>query len=438
MKCVIAAMLLIAAPVAAQDIAITNARIADGTGAEPITGTVVVRNGRIASVGAAPAPADMDVVDAGGAWVTPGLVNGFSRLGIVEVGAVSQTNDTDADNSPYSAALDVRDAINPSSSAIGVTRIEGVTRTAVVPDNGDDLFGGQGAVIGLGEAVSDPVVRAKAFQFIQLGESGARAAGGSRAASFTRLADAFREAAAYARNPRGYSFGRSEDALLTRADAAALADVVAGRTKALIAVDRASDIERVLGLKRDYPRMEMILLGAAEGWLVADRIAAAGVPVMAVPMLNLPGRFETVAATQSNIGRMVDAGVKVGIVDAGSPSISPQLTQQAGQLVAHARVPGGTGLTHAEALAAITSVPASILGLDDIGALRVGARGDAVIWDGDPIEVSSAPTHIFIDGVRQPMDSRQTRLRDRYNPANPESHLPPAYTRTRAPAALTN
>ena len=424
-------LLFLAAPAFAQSFAVTNARIADGLGGEVANGTVVVEGGRIVSVGSGPAPAGLEQVDAGGAWVTPGIVAPYSILGLVEVNAVSQTNDTEADRSPYSAALDVRDAVNPNSSAIGVARIEGVTRAAVVPSIGRDLFGGKGAVITLAEGARDPVVRPSAFQVVALGERGAAAAGGARTASFARLRDAFAEAAAYARNRSGYEFGRSRDSLLTRADADALVDVIEGRTPAMVSVDRASDIRRTLELGREYPRLDLILVGAAEGWLVADEIARAGVPVIAVPMQNLPGRFETIAATQSNIGRMKRAGVTVAVADVGSPSISPQLPQQAAQLVAQAQVPGATGLSHGEALATITSEAADVIGLEDAGRLAPGARADIVIWDGDPLESRSAPTAIFIDGVSQPMQSRQTRLADRYNPAKPKSGLPPQYTRTR-------
>jgi imidazolonepropionase-like amidohydrolase len=103
--------------------------------------------------------------------------------------------------------------------------------------------------------------------------------------------------------------------------------------------------------------------------------------------------------------------------------------QQAGNLVAIARVPGATGLSWGEALAAITSGPAEAVGLGgEIGSLRPGRRADVVLWDGDPLENMSAATMVMIDGVEQPLDNRQTRLRDRYrNPV--EGELPKAYDR---------
>jgi imidazolonepropionase-like amidohydrolase len=103
--------------------------------------------------------------------------------------------------------------------------------------------------------------------------------------------------------------------------------------------------------------------------------------------------------------------------------------QYAGNMVAQSRVPGASGLTWDQAFAAITSGPAEAMGIGgDIGSLRAGRRGDVVIWDGDPLELATAVERVWIDGVQQPLSSRQTRLRQRY--AKPEEGaLPKAYER---------
>ena len=374
-------------------------------------------------------PAGARVVDAAGGWVTPGLFAGYSRLGIVEVDAVQATNDTEAGKSPYNAAIDVAPSVNPLTTSIAVSRIEGVTRAAVVPSAGNDMFAGQGLILSLGDGA--PITRRQAFQYIQMGEAGTELTGGSRGAMFARLADAFAEAAAYARNPAGYAFGRDEGSLLTKADAAALAKVVSGAMPAIVGVHRASDILEVLALKSTYPNFRLILAGAAEGWTVADRIAAAGVPVLASVGQNLPESFEALAATQSNVGRMIRAGVKVAIVpiDRDFNHQVRLIPQQAGNLVAQGKVLGGVVVSHAEALAALTRSPAEIFGLGaELGTLEAGKRADVVVWSGDPIELSSAPTAVFIDGKAVPMELRQTKLRDRYNPLKQDS-LPKQYSR---------
>ena len=446
-----------------QTVAITGGTVALGDGSEPIEGgTVVIRNGRVVAAGRNVAvPADAQRVDATGKWVTPGIVAGFSRVGLIEVDAVSATNDVSASNSPFSAAIDVAPAINPRTTAIQVNRAGGVTRAIVAPGTAKSIFAGQGAVIDLGSDM-DAVTRARAFQFVEMGESGADDAGGSRAAAHVLFRNALREARDLsrfstpiaggrggAREPRAsdqrdfpleevpdnrlLSAGatRSEDVLLTRFDAAALVPVLQGRQLLLVHVERASDIIQVLALKREFPNLRLVLVGATEGWTIADRIAAARVPVIANALNDLPATFEQLAATQSNVARLRAAGVSValGMINDDEARQVRLARQQAGNLVAVGRLPEGTALSWGQALATITSAPAEAVGMGgEIGSLRPGRRADVVIWSGDPLENSSAAEVVLIDGVQQPLDNHQTKLRDRYRIPT-EGDLPKAYER---------
>ncbi|RJY09499.1 amidohydrolase family protein [Aurantiacibacter aquimixticola] len=441
-----------ASPLAAQDIAITGATIATGDGSEPIeNATVVVRSGRVVAAGANVAvPAGMETLDGSGTWVTPGLFASLTELGIYDVQAVSESNDVGASGSPFSAALDVSPIINPNSQDIGYSRAGGVTRASVTPRADASIFAGQGAIIDTG-ADYDAVIRPRAFQVVEMGERGARLAGGSRTSAHALLRNALREAGSYgddarltgrsARNPSRTGddlpldprlTGRAErdgDVLLTRFDAAALVPVVTGEQRLYVKVERASDILSTLALREEFPSLDMVLVGATEGWMVANEIAASDVPVIAAALRDLPASFEQLAATQSNVGRMVDAGVDVAIGVYDSSGDHPRgLPQQAGNLVALNQVTGATGLSWGEAFAAISSVPARVAGLENAGVLSAGAHGDLVVWDGDPLETSSAPIRVFIDGVEQPLDNHQTRLRDRYRTLD-ESQLPAAYRR---------
>ena len=302
---------------------------------------------------------------------------------------------------------------------------------------------------------TDPqmVMRPRAFQFVALGETGARLAGGSRTSTHALLRNALREARDYGRDPR-ISGGpsrpremrtgddlpidprlidteseRRNDVLLSRFDAAALGPVVNGQQPLYVHAERASDIREVLALRQEFPALKLVLVGASEGWLAAADIARAGVPVVADPLDNLPARFEQLAATQSNVARMRKAGVKVAIgsFNGGTGDQPRNSAQYAGNLVALGRVPGADGLTWGQAFATITSVPAEIAGYGDrLGVLRPGAVGDVVIWDGDPLEVSSAPVAVYIDGVAQSLSNHQTRLRDRYRDLD-ERDQPKAY-----------
>jgi imidazolonepropionase-like amidohydrolase len=414
-----------AVPAAAQTLAITGGRVVIGDGTTPIdNGTVLIRDGRVVAAGANVAvPAGAQRVDAHGKWVTPGVVAGFSRIGLVEVDAVDQTNDTRANASPFNAAIDVAPAINPEVTAIAVSRAAGVTRAVVSPATGRSILAGQGAVIDLGGDMQ-PITRARAFQYIELGEDGANDAGGSRASAHVLLRNALREARELSRPG-----GRPEDVLLTRADATALLEVLAGRQFLLVHVERASDILQVLALRQEFPTLRLVLVGATEGWRVAREIAAAHVPVIANALVDLPASFEQLSATQSNVGRMHAAGVTVaiGMINDDEARQVRLSTQYAGNLVALTRVPGATGLSWSEAFEAISAAPAEALGLGgEIGSLRPGRRGDVVIWDGDPLELATGVEAVWIDGVRQSLENRQTRLRDRYRRPQ-EGNLPHSY-----------
>ncbi len=426
----LAATVLLATPAVAETIAITGGTVAIGDGSAPAPGTVVVRDGRVVAAGANVAvPAGARTVDATGKWVTPGIVAGFTRLGLVEVDAVDQTNDASAGGSPYNASLDVTDAINPRVPSIAVSRAAGVTRAIVAPDTAGSMFAGFGAVIDMGND-PDAVTKPRAFQFVAFGEAGARIAGGSRVASSAAFRNALDEARAYGGNPSGYD-GRSKDALLLRRDAEALLPVIDGRVPLYVHVESGPDILRVLGLRREFPAIKFVLVGVTEGWTVARQIAASGVPVIASALNDLPASFEQLAATQSNVGRMKAAGINVGIgmIDDNDTRQAQQSTQLAGNLVALTRVSGASGLSWGDAFAAITSKPAEIAGLGgEIGSLRAGRRADVVIWSGDPLELASAVEKVWIDGVEQNLSTRQTRLRDRYLKPQ-EGALPKAYDR---------
>lgn len=421
----------LASPAAAQSVAITHARLVIGDGSAPIEdGTVLVQNGKVVAAGRNVAiPQGVETVDAGGRYVTPGIVAGFTRMGIIEVDGVDETNDAGASNSPFHAGIDIAPAVNPRTSSIALNRAEGITRAVVAPTTRGSVFAGQGAIIDLG-ADSDTVSSPRAFQFMEYGENGAQAAGGSRPAAMTAIRDALKAAQAYARAPGAY-LDQGRDVLVNRVDAAALGAVVTGRVPLLVHVERASDMRALIALRKDFPALKLVFVGASEGWMVASELAAAKVPVIASALNDLPEAFESLAATQSNVGRMKAAGVLVGLgmINDNEARQARLEKQYAGNLVALHHVPGATGLSWDSAFAAITSAPAEAIGMGgEIGSLRPGRRGDIVIWDGDPLELSTAAVGVYVDGIRQPLGSRQAELLKRYRQPQ-EGALPKAYER---------
>ncbi|MEQ8559707.1 MAG: amidohydrolase family protein [Henriciella sp.] len=387
----------------AQTVAVTNAKL--WTGEELVEGaTVVIRDGKVTAAGDdASVPSGVEAIDAEGAWVTPGIFSAFSRVGIVEVGAEDTTNDTAAPMSTFGPALQLSDAFNPLATIVPVTRTEGVTRIAVAPGFGSSMFGGQGFIADT-SGEPDSITEEKAFTFINLGEGGAGLTGGSRAAAWATLRAALADARTF---PARYIASDEGDAL-GRLDAQALAPAARGDQLILVAVDRASDIRKVIDLKNDSKALNIALVSAREGWIIAEDLAEAGIPVILDPYANLPSRFEALGSTQKNAERLIEAGVNVAIAYFDDDSHQARLVlQAAGNAVAN-------GVSHEDAMRAITSAPATIYRLDDIGTLETGSVGDLVIWDGDPLEVMSAPTHVYINGVEQSLESRQTKLRDRY------------------------
>lgn len=440
-----AACAALAAPAAAQTVAIVNARLEPVSGPAIVSGTIVMRDGKIVALGAGvAAPAGAMVIDAKGGVVTPGLIAPSSNLTASEIGGVKETRD-DGTGSALSAAFDIAYSVNPASPMIGLARDSGVTASAVTPvlsgvgggahEHADDgvveemtagasgsgdppLFGGQAAFVRLQAGDPDLVEASKLAVTVSLGESGARAAGGSRGASIVLIKSALEDARAFARNRAAYEQGATRDFGLSRLDLQALIPVVQGKTPLLVRVHRASDIHLALKLAAEE-KIKIILEGAEEGWVVAPEIAKAGVPVIVDTQADLPDSFETLGSRLDNAARLNAAGVMVAINGARDFNNLRQERLNAGLAVAN-------GLPYAAGLASITLVPARIWGqADKIGSLEVGKTADVVLWTGDPLETTSWADKVFIAGVEQPQDSRQTQLRDRY--AAPDNGLPPAY-----------
>ena len=424
-RLLIALIALSAAPLKAETFAIVNGRIATMAPEGTIErGTVLVRDGRIAAVGAGiVVPPGTRTVDAQGRIVTPGLIASGTGLGLIEVRSVDAANDRATEMPGISAAFDAGYGLNPDSLLIPVARLGGITRAIATPLHGDGtgaerLFAGQAAAVALGG--SPMLMRRGVAMVLAMGEEGAERAGGARAAELVTLREIFADVRDFARRRAAYDRGETRDYLLSRADLEALVPVVEGRMPLLVSVERASDIRDALALAREE-RLRIILEGAAEGWRVADEIAAADVPVLLTPVDNLPAAFETLAATLENARRLQAAGVLIAFQGNGNHR-EREMRYNAGNAVA-------TGLSWEDGLAAVTANPARIFGLADrIGSIAPGKEADLVIWDGDPLDTLGRPSAIFIRGEAQPMRSRQTELRDRYLPAvrssNPQGAEP--------------
>jgi imidazolonepropionase-like amidohydrolase len=396
----------------AQTIAITGGTVYPVSGPKIENATVLIRDGKIAAVGTNVAvPAGATRIDAAGKWVTPGLIDGAGQMGLREIGAVQNTNEATLRGNEVAAGFNVLEGINPASMLIAVNRIEGVTTTLAVPNG--SLIWGQAVLIDLDGATIEAMrVKSPTAMVADLSEGAKDAGGGSRAGVAQRLRRVLNDAREYATRRADYRRRQIQDLSASAADLEALQPVLRGELPLLVVANRRSDIETALRIAKEY-KLRLILAGAAEGWMIPDEIAAAGVPVLVEPMDNIPS-FDALGIRYENAPLLAKGGVKVALMETATEN-TRDLRQQAGNAVA-------SGMTWEQALRAVTLTPAEILGVADrYGSLDVGKVANVVVWTGDPFDFSTGVEHVFIRGRDIPLRSRQTELLERYK------SLPPKY-----------
>ncbi len=392
---------------AAQPIAIVGGRVHPVSGPVIENGTVIIDGGRITAVGASvPLPVGARVVDATGKWVTPGLINALTSLGVTEVDAVTSTVDTSAKGEDgIAAALRVWDGLNPASVLWTPARNEGITSVVAVPTGG--LIAGQAAFLDtLGETRAALLRKAPIAMAASLGAQTAEAK--SRGELLMRLRRVLDDARAYGLRKVAFERAATRPFVVSAIHLEALQPVLAGRLPLLVAVDRASDIQALLDLAREY-KVRVIVQGGAEAWKVAPALAAAKVPVLVSGQDNIPSTFDALGARQENAALLRRAGVAVVVTAGAIESFNVRnVKQHAGNAVAY-------GLPWAEALRAVTLAPAEAFGVaDTVGSLAVGKAANVVVWSGDPFEFSTRAEHVYVRGVERVERSRQDLLSDRY------------------------
>ena len=395
----------------AQTIAITNAKVYPVSGPPIENGTVLIRDGVIASVGAqVNVPAGAQRIDGTGKVVTPGLINSITELGVVEIDQVRNTSDVAAKgNNNIAAAFRVWDGLNPASALFAPARNEGVTTAIVVPQGG--LVSGQAAAIDLISGPRADVVRRTAVAMVaQVGNSN-NAGTTARGETISKLRTLLDDVVFYVQHRNDFERAATRTLSASKVDLEALAPVVEGRMLLMIEANRMDEIDAALALARDY-RLKLAISGGAEAWMCADRLAAARVPVLTGAMNNIPDSFATLNQRQENAALLRKAGVQVVIVGGGDVSRynARNIKYEAGNAVAY-------GLSYDDALRALTLTPAELFGLSDrIGSLQTGREANVVVWSGDPFEFSTQAEHVFIRGRELKEPSRQDLLIERYKP----------------------
>jgi imidazolonepropionase-like amidohydrolase len=393
--------------------AIVGATVYTGDG-EPIEDAVVlVAGGKIKSVGKGLAvPAGAETVQAKGMVVTPGLVDATTQVGIREVDLESSANDESASDGRdrVRAAYRAVDAYNPLSAVIPVTRLGGLTSVGVVPTGG--LVSGQSAWADLtGETATDAVVSTSLAIHVHL-EAGADPQGGSRAAALRAVREAFDDARFFQKNKAAWEKNQSRSFSAGRLDLEALTLALgtgkkgAAKVPVVFHTNRASTILSALAVAKEFD-LTPVIAGGAEAWRVKSTLAKGKVPVIVYPFTAGPETFDMLGARDDNAALLHAAGVPVSI-SSGETQNARKLRQAAGNAVR-------AGLPHTAAVAAITRAPADALGMGDrYGTLAPGKVANLVLWSGDPLETQTRVLAVYIRGQKQSMESRQTRLFQKY------------------------
>lgn len=408
---------------AAQTVAITGGTVYPVHGPKIEHGIVVLRNGTIVAVGAnVPIPAGATRIDATGKWVTPGLINASTQLGLTEAGGTAFSGGYD-DRSAHgtkgvTAAFDAWEGVNPASAFIIPAWQDGITSVLVHPSG--TLLSGRSAMLDLaGGTVDAMLIRAPVAMMGTLDPAAGLSQ--SRGEALAYLRELLSDAKVYATRKQAFENNQSRAFGASRADLEALIPVVTGKLPLALNVNRASDIRAALALAKEFS-LKLIVTGGAEAWEVAADLAAAKVPVMVGAMDNIPENFSLLGQRQENAALLRAAGIAVTLVGNGPGDEENfnvrNIRQEAGNAVAY-------GMSWDDALRAVTLAPAEAFGVADrVGSLQAGREANVVVWSGDPFEFSTRAEQVFIRGALQHGTSRQDELAQRYLHGKPEYFKP--------------
>ncbi|WP_114854640.1 amidohydrolase [Brachybacterium sp. YJGR34] len=357
---------------------------------EPFDGTVLVREGRILEAGPdLEIPADAAVIDAEGGWLLPGFVDAHVHLGVDEEGEGWAGQDTNEMTDPVMAAARAIDAINPVEVGFDDAIIGGVTAVNVNPGSGNPIGGLAVALRTHGRVVDEMVLRSPSGLKAALGENPKRVYGEMKQTPSTRLGVALtiRKAFATARAWAAKDPAERDADLVSEALVRVLEREIPWRQHA----HRADDIATALRIAEEFG-YDLVLDHGTEAYLIADRVAAAGVPVLYGPLIVSRSKVEVRHRTPTAPGILTAAGVQVSIITDHPVVPIEHLVYQAAFAVKH-------GMAPADALRAITLHPAEVLGLADrIGSIEVGKEADLVLWEGDPLDVRNRSLRVWQEG----------------------------------------
>ena len=376
-------------------------------------GDLLIKDGIIEAVGTNLKPDfPVTMIDCTNKLIYPGLIDSGTRLGLSEIGSVTLTNDyvEIGDFIPQMKALT---AVNPNAVAIPVTRTNGVTTVLTVPNGG--RVPGTAALIDLVGYTPAQMFAGYEGVILNFPSSGRRGSWDRRTdeevtkdaeKALSKLNELWDNMKLFASIDSTQKAQKNPSEKYLPAYKAMI-PVLKGQQQLLIEVNKQEDILAALRWVKGK-NLNVVLTGVSEGWRVADSIAASKIPVITGPVVALPSRaYDRYDAAYANAHRMTKAGVKVALRTNDIENVR-NLPFHAGFAVAY-------GMSRLEALRAITIHPAEIFGIaDKYGSLTKGKVANVVITSADIFEPKSKIEHLFIRGLKVPLENRQTLLYDEF------------------------
>lgn len=399
-------LIIFANSIGAEEVLITNANIYDGKSDDPFISNIYIKNGKIKNISNNLFDVEY-VIDASGMIITPGFIASDTEIGIVEIGALSVTRDDRP--SIYNIGFSVFDAFNPNSTLIPWNRANGITSAITLPKYSSSPIGGLGSFFDLDSNLNISGIK----DMVMVGRVGGSSSG-SRAETFALIEDlldlAFSIDSRVIKSNAEIIKFMSEMPLVSHLDLQirdihALYKLANTDLPLIIEANRASDILKLIDLKNKY-NLNLVIMGAQEATLVIEQLKDSDIPLIVNPINNIPNSFDELASNINASARLEDAGITL-MFNAPRDHNYHLIRQGAGVAVAN-------GMSYSGAIKALSSNVSKTFKLGSKGLIEEGASADLMIWDADPLEPSSMPIKVFINGVDTDLTTRSSRLRDRY------------------------
>jgi len=360
---------------------------------------VLIKEGKIVSIDESIEFESDVVINLEGKILTPGFIAPFSHMGLIEIEMIPETRDDSS--SLYTAGFSISHSFNPASTLIPYNLNGGIT-TAISAPQSWRLFKGLGSAFSLSGKPGSIVKKDLAlFASLDTGKE-------SKSANILLVQDSLKLARIFDEKS-DFEFNNNipDSIKYSRRDLLSLKRVANKEIPLVISADRASDLIALIEFSK-AENIKLVIMGASEGWMVAQELSEADIPVIIEPINNLPSSFDKLGSKLENASILQEKGVKILINSDRYETHNAHLSRQgAGTAVSY-------GLPWNEAIKALTYNISSTFGLNGKGAIKEGFDADLIIWDSDPLEVTSFPDKIYIEGELMSPETRSKMLRDRY------------------------